>query len=103
MPYNYEPVKNLLTEDEVREALYLDYDYTSPRLKQLSKQATQFLFQKTGHDWSSDIPVNETAKGAACDYIYLIWNGGDNHIQTRLDDAIETLSAMVDENGELYA
>ncbi len=52
MAKNYKPQKPLLTEDEVREALYLDHDYTSKRLKELSEEATQFLFQKTGHDLS---------------------------------------------------
>ena len=101
MAKNYKPQKPLLTEDEVREALYLDHDYTSKRLKELSEEATQFLFQKTGHDWSKDIPINDVAKGAARDYIHQLWYGGDSHVQARLDDRIDTLSAMVDKDGNL--
>lgn len=98
----YEPNKAILTDKEVKEALSLDYDYTSDRLENLSLEASQFLYQKTNHDWSADEKINATAKGAARDYIYQIWFGSDDHVQTRLDDAIIILQSMVDENGDLY-
>lgn len=99
---NYEPHDGLLTDDEVKEALNLDYDYTSDRISELSKEAAQFLFQKTNHDWSADTPVNLTAKNAARDYIRQIWYGHDEHTQVRLDDEVIMLQALVDEDGNLY-
>lgn len=100
---DYKPSKGILSNEEMVAMLNLDDDYSPlSKLEGLSKEASQFLYQKTGHDWSADETINETAKGAARDYIYQIWYGGDDHIQRRLEHSIIQLQAIVDAKGNLY-
>lgn len=103
MARDYRIAKPLLAADEIIGFLNLDSDY-QPRskLESLSREATQFLYQKTGRDWSADDPINETAKGAARDYIYQVWYGGDDHVSKRLDQSVIQLQALVDSEGNLY-
>lgn len=103
MVKDYKPSKGILSNEEMVAILNLDDDYSPlSRLEELSKEASQFLYQKTGHDWSVDEEINKTAKGAARDYIYQIWYGGDDHIQRRLEQSIIQLQAIVDSIGNLY-
>lgn len=100
---DYKPSKGILSNEEMIAMLNLDDDYSPlSKLEGLSREASQFLYQKTGHDWSADETVNETAKGAARDYIYQIWYGGNDHIQRRLEHSIIQLQAIVDDMGNLY-
>lgn len=103
MARDYRISKELLSADEIIGFLNLDGDYRPrSKLESLSREATQFLYQKTGRDWSADDPVNETAKGAARDYIYQVWYGGDDHVEKRLAQSVIQLQAMVDREGNLY-
>lgn len=52
---------NILTNDQVKEALYLDDDAKSTMLESLSKQATSFIFHKTGYDFSKDTEIEPLA------------------------------------------
>ena len=103
MPKTYTPSKEILSIDEMISLLNLDDDYSPlSKLTSLSREASQYLFQKTNHDWSADDPINETAKGAARDYVYQVWYGGDDHIQERLDNSVIQLQSLVDIKGNLY-
>lgn len=103
MARDYRIANPLLSVDEIIGFLNLDSDYRPrSKLESLSREATQFLYQKTGHDWSADEQINETAKGAARDYIFQVWYGGDDHVSRRLDQSVIQLQAMVDSEGNLY-
>ena len=99
MPIDYTPRKGILTADEIIADLNLDPDYSQlDKLEALSAEASQFLFTKTGHDWSADEQVSTIAKGAARDYIFEIWYGDDDgHVSRRLENSLILLRSMVAE------
>lgn len=99
MPIDYTPRKGILTADEIIADLNLDPDYSQlSRLEALSEEASQFLYTKTGHDWSADEPINKLAKGAARDYIFSVWYGDeDNHVNQRLENTLIVLRSIVAE------
>ena len=101
----YKPSKGILTIDELITCLNLDEDYNQfSKLQELSLEASQYLYEVTGYDWSADAEINYTAKGAARDYIYEIWYGGDDHVHQRLEHLIHLLQSMViKDKGELNA
>ena len=55
----------ILTIDEVKKALYLDFDYDTTELDRLSKTASSFILRKTGYDFGSDAEIEPLAKEAA--------------------------------------
>lgn len=62
-------MKNLvLTEEEVREALGLDFD-TDVNLVEYAELASSFLLNKTGYDWGDDATIEPMAKQCAKMYI----------------------------------
>lgn len=58
----------VLTEEEVSEALGLDFD-TDVNLKEYAEIASSFLFTKTGYDWGCDTTIEPLAKQCAKMYI----------------------------------
>lgn len=58
----------VLTEDEVSEALGLDFD-NDVNLKEYAEVASSFLLTKTGYDWGCEVSIEPLAKQCAKAYI----------------------------------
>ena len=98
----YSVKKSLLTVAEMIDILNLDSDYPlSSKLENLSKEATTELYILTGHDWSNDSEINEMAKGAARDFVYLKWYGEESNLRKRYDIELLNLQRLVGKDGEL--
>lgn len=69
----------ILTVDEVREALYLDFDYDTIELNRLSVMASSFIFRKTGFDFGSEINIEPLAKQCAILYIRMQFFGAKGY------------------------
>lgn len=69
----------ILTADEVREALYLDFDYPDSKLIRLSQQASSYLLRTTGYDFGSDAEIEPLAVQAAELYVKQSFFGGDGY------------------------
>lgn len=69
----------ILTINEVKEALYLDYDYNTTELDRLSKTASSFIFRKTGFDFGSDAEIEPLAKQAAIMYVRQLFFGSEGY------------------------
>lgn len=102
MPYKIK--KPLLTNEEMIEVLNLDSDYPLlKKLEQLSKEATEELYILTGHDWSADTEICESAKSACKDFVYLKWYGEEPNLRKRYDLSVLNLQRLIDVNGDFYA
>ena len=69
----------ILTVEEVREALYLDFDYPSGELVRLSQTASSFIKRKTAYDFSQDAEIEPLAKQAAIMYVRDLFFQGDGY------------------------
>lgn len=72
-------MQTILTVDDVRRALYLDYDYDVQELEDLAKAASAFLKEATGYDFAKDDPIHPLAKQAAKMYVATIFYSGENY------------------------
>ena len=72
-------MKPILTIEEVRKALYLDYDYDVEELEKWSLTASAFLLEKTGYDFSEDKIIHPLAKLAAEKWIATEFYSGENY------------------------
>lgn len=72
-------MKNILTIEEIRNALSLDYDYDPEELETLSQTASVFLFETVGYDFSQDNPIHPLAKQAAKMYAATTYYSGINY------------------------
>lgn len=71
----------LLTNDEVREALSLDFDYSDAEITDLAKAASSYIELKTGYDFrpAEGATVNPLAKRAAKMFVQMTFFGGQNY------------------------
>lgn len=72
-------MQTILTIDEVRKALYLDFDYDEAELQHLAEVASSYLLEVTGYDFSQDDPIHPLAKQAAKMYVATIFYSGENY------------------------
>ena len=73
-------VKQILTADEVKEAIYADADFPTEQANALSQSVTSYLVQVTGYDWAKDDEIEPLAKQCAkmlCLQFY--YNNSDNY------------------------
>lgn len=70
---------NILTIEEVREALYLDFDFDNTELDRLSKTASSFINRKTGFDFGSETEMEPLAKQCAILYVRTQFFGADGY------------------------
>lgn len=70
---------NILSETEVKQALYLDYDFDSAEAERLGAVASSYIFQKTGFDFSAEASIHPLAKQAAILYIRELYFGADGY------------------------
>lgn len=59
----------ILSNDEVRKAIFVDFDFDEEELKRYADLATSFLKEKTGRDFSKDATIEPLAKQCAVLYI----------------------------------
>lgn len=71
--------KNILTIDQVREALYLDADADYAMLEQYSRAASHFIKQKTGYDYAQDESVEPLAITCAKLYVRQLHFGAQGY------------------------
>lgn len=71
--------KNILTIDQVREALFLDADADYAMLEQYSRAASHFIKQKTGYDYAQDEPVEPLAVTCAKLYVRQLHFGAQGY------------------------
>ena len=69
----------ILTIDEVREALYLDWDYPDKELERLSKSASSLIKRKTGFDFASELEKEPLAVEWATKYVKTLFFGADGY------------------------
>jgi len=69
----------ILTNEEVREAIDVDPDYPVSNLTSLAETATSFIKNKTGYDFSKDQVIDPTAKACARLYVRQIHYGADGY------------------------
>ncbi len=62
-------VKYVLTESDVRQAIYADDDFSPAMVQHYRAIATSFLFQKTGYNWENEDPIEPLAKQCAILYV----------------------------------
>ncbi len=70
---------NILTNEQVKEALYLDDDANLQMLEKLSRQATSFIFHKTGYDFSKDLEIEPLAVLCAEMYVRNVYFGSEGY------------------------
>lgn len=68
---------NILTAEEVRQALYLDPDYDANKLANYSQLATSYVFQKTGYLVKAENEIEPIAKQLAELYLKSNYYGDD--------------------------
>jgi len=72
-------MKQILTNDEVRDALYLDADAETSVLTRYARSASSYLLQTTGYDFASDQNIEPLAKDAASMYARQQYFGADGY------------------------
>lgn len=71
---------DILTTQEVREALNLDFDFDNLELDRLSKTASSFIKRKTGYDFSSDgVNIEPLAIQLARMYVKSLFYNGEGY------------------------
>ena len=93
---------NILTIQEVRDALNLDFDYETTELDRLSKTASSFIKRKTGFDFGSDTEIEPLATQAAMMYVKTLFYNGegynkDHDYSLGLNSLIVDLQLIADE------
>jgi hypothetical protein len=69
----------ILTNDQVREAIYVDPDFNPATLTRYASCATSFLLQKTGYDFTIDDPVEPLAIECAMMYVRQLHFQGEGY------------------------
>ncbi len=69
----------LLTNDEVREALSLDFDYSETEISDLAKAASSYIKLKTDYDFTLLVTPEPLAKRAAKMFVQMTFYGGQNY------------------------
>lgn len=59
----------ILTDAEVKKALYLDDDHDAEEITRMSSLASSFIKEKTGYDFSADTTIEPLAKQCAILYL----------------------------------
>ena len=88
------------TNEEMVSILSLDSDFlddpsNADRLQNLSLAASDFLLNRTGHDWSVDIPKNPTAYNTARLYVIQSFHLG-TEISDKYDYSIGISANLID-------
>lgn len=60
---------NILTNDQVAEAIYVDPDFSPGTLTSYASSATSFLLHKTGYDFTKDAVIEPLAIECAMMYV----------------------------------
>ena len=72
-------MEKILTVEQMRTALYLDYDYDEEELIRLSILASSYLKTKTGYDWTLDTELEPLAIQAAILYVRMMFFDNTNY------------------------
>lgn len=86
---------NILTNEEVRRALYLDEDADSSELEEYSRTASSYIKQKTGYDFGADEQKEPLAISCAKLYIKQQHFGSANYNKEH-DYSLGITSLLVD-------
>lgn len=70
---------DILTVEEVRGALNLDFDYDNLELDRLSKTASSFIKRKTEYDFGSEVTKEPLAIQAAVMYVKTLFYNGEGY------------------------
>lgn len=85
----------ILTVEEVREALYLDFDYDDKELERLSQVASSFLLRKTGFDFAKELEKEPLAIECAIKHVRTSFFGAEGY-NKEFDYSIGLNSLIVD-------
>jgi len=72
-------MNKILNIEEMRTALFVDYDYDVVELERLSILASSYLYTKTGFDWTSEENIEPLAKQAAILYVRMMFFDNTNY------------------------
>jgi len=72
-------MKQILTVEQMRQALYLDFDYDEEELVRLSILASSYLKNKTGYDWTSEDEIEPLAIQAAIEFVRMKFFDNTNY------------------------
>lgn len=86
---------NILTNEQVKKALYLDDDADTVELEEYNMTASSFILQKTGYDFGSDLVKEPLAVLCAKLYIKQIYFGNSGYNKEH-DYALGIASLLVD-------
>ena len=70
---------NILTNDQVKKALFLDDDADTQELEEYNMTASSFIYQKTGYDFGADATIEPLATLCAKLYIKQIYFGNSGY------------------------
>lgn len=70
---------NILTNDQVKKALFLDDDADTQELEEYNMTASSFIYQKTGYDFGADAVKEPLAVLCAKLYIKQIYFGNSEY------------------------
>ena len=85
----------ILTIEEVREALYLDFDYDDKELERLSQTASSFLLRRTGYDFAKELEKEPLAIECSIMYVRSLFFGAEGY-NKQFDYSIGLNSLIVD-------
>jgi hypothetical protein len=88
-------INYVLTDDEVRDALYVDPDFSQSRARYYASLATSYLKQKTGYNWENDPEIEPLAKQCAILYVRTQYFEGSNY-KKEYDYTLGISSLLVD-------
>jgi hypothetical protein len=64
---------DILTIEEVKNALSLDYDADNTEMDRLSKTASSFVYEHTGYDFGSETEIHPIAKQVAIMHVRMLY------------------------------
>ena len=70
---------NILTIEEVRKALYLDFDFDDEELLRYAELASSYILQKARYDFTLETTINSMAKQCAILYCKQQYFGSDGY------------------------
>lgn len=73
-------MNSILTQEQVRKAIYQDADFAADELERLAQTASSFIFQKTDFDFASEAEIEPLAIQCAILYVRQLYlgEGGTN-------------------------
>lgn len=86
---------NILTNEQVKKALYLDDDADTEELDEYNMTASSFIFQKTGYDFGADDTKEPLAVLCAKLYIKQVYFGNSGYNKEH-DYTLGIASLLVD-------